>query len=49
MAAIIGKGGIHKLIGQVCDLCGQGCDGEKEELNALGERATFVMLVTACD
>ena len=36
MAAIIGKDGIHKVIGQICDLCGQECDGEKEELNALG-------------
>lgn len=36
MAAIIGKDGIHKVIGQICDLCAQECDGEKEELNALG-------------
>lgn len=36
MAAIIGKDGIHKVIGQICDLCGHECDGEKEELNVLG-------------
>lgn len=36
MAAIIGRNGIHKVIGQICDLCSQECDGEKEELNALG-------------
>lgn len=48
MAAIIGKDGIHKVIGQVCDLCGLECDGEKEELNALGEPTISVMtLVTA--
>ena len=39
MAAIIGKDGIHKVIGQICDLCGLECEGEKEELNALGKTA----------
>lgn len=44
MAAIIGKDGIHKVIGQICDLCGHECDGEKEELNALGEATVLQCL-----
>jgi hypothetical protein len=27
--------GIHSVKGYLCDLCGLGCDPEKEELNAL--------------
>ncbi len=35
--AAIGKDGVHKVIGFFCDLCGQECEGDKEELNALGK------------
>ena len=34
--AAIGKAGVHKVIGYFCDLCGKECEGDKEELNALG-------------
>ncbi|DBA75229.1 hypothetical protein WJX77_007634 [Trebouxia sp. C0004] len=32
----IGIDGVHKVIGYFCDLCGKECEGDKEELNALG-------------
>ncbi|KAL0028242.1 hypothetical protein WJX79_003932 [Trebouxia sp. C0005] len=34
--AAIGIDGVHKVIGYFCDLCGEECEGDKEELNALG-------------
>lgn len=34
--AAIGIDGVHKVIGYFCDLCGGECEGDKEELNALG-------------
>ena len=42
--AAIGIHGVHKVIGFFCDLCGQECEGDKEELNALGQGQKHVML-----
>lgn len=35
MAEALGFEGMHSLQGYKCDFCGQGCDPEAEELNAL--------------
>lgn len=41
--AAIGIHGVHKVVGYFCDLCSQECEGDKEELNALGQGQTRVM------
>ena len=35
MAEIVGLNGLHNLEGFVCDLCGNSCDPQAQELNAL--------------
>ncbi len=42
--AAIGIDGVHKVIGYFCDLCGEECEGDKEELNALGTSRSCVPL-----
>ena len=42
--AAIGIDGVHKVIGYFCDLCGKECEGDKEELNALGKSRSCVAL-----
>ncbi len=42
--AAIGIDGVHKVIGYFCDLCGEECEGDKEELNALGKSTSCVAL-----
>lgn len=42
--AAIGIDGVHKVIGYFCDLCGEECEGDKEELNALGKSRSCVAL-----